>query len=658
MTNGGARAKTRYLSAGNQTPLALLSLLVAGLLGSCSGGSGGSTSGSVSTAIAVTLTPVNAAISTVETQQFTAAAEHGSNSAVTLKVDGITGGNALVGLISADGMYSPPPSAGTHVISATSVEAPSISATVTVTVALLRGVLTYHNDNARTGQNLRETLLTPANVRSATFGKLFSWTVDGYVYAEPLYVANVPIGGHLRNVLFVATQHDSVYAFDADAPLDAPLWHVSFIDAGNGVTTVPYQDTASPAGYAGPGPIVPGGCPDINPEIGITGTPVIDAAAGTLYVVAKTKEVSGGSVAYEYRLHALDITTGSARPGSGRPLRATVPGTTAPNDGHGQVLFRALRENQRAALLLTGNVISIAFGSYCDIAPYQGWVLAVDATTLDAIGAFNAVPNAPAGKGGIWHSGGGPAADGNGNVFVVTGDGPFDADTGGNDYGDSVLKLTNGLLSVVDSFTPYNQLSMAETDTDLASGGSLVLPDQPVGPPHLLLGAGKQGILYLLNRDDLGAFQAGSDSQIVQSLPGEVCGAGTCPIFGSPAYFDNRVFVASVHGHLSAYSLMNGVLASAEHSINTFRWPGATPVISANGTSNGIAWALETNGSGEAAVLHAYAASNVANEIYSSNDNSGRDNPGPAIKFSVPTVADGKVFVGAQFQVSVFGLLN
>ena len=642
MTTRGARPKTRYFLANHQTPLTILALLV--LLASCSGGSGDSTSESTSlsqgTAIVVTLTPADAVISTLETQQFTAAAEHGSNSAVTLKVDGIAGGNAQVGLISADGLYSPPRSAGTHAISATSVEASSISASATVRVALLRGVLTHHNDNARTGQNLEETLLTPANVRSTTFGKLFSWPVDGNVYAQPLYVADVPIGGQLHDVLFVATEHNSVYAFDVNDPLGAPLWHVSFIDTVNGITPVPYEDTASPPVYAGPGPVVPGGCADIGPEIGITGTPVIDAVAGTLYVVAKTKEQTGGSVAYEDRLHALDITTGNARPGSGRPLRATVLGTTAPSDGHGQVLFRSLLENQRAALLLSGNIISIAFGSYCDITPYQGWVLAVDATTLDAAGQFNSAPNAAAGKGGIWQSGGGPAADGSGNVFVVTGDGPFDADTGGNSYGDSVLRLTNGALAVADYFTPYNQQSMGETDSDLGSGGPLVLPDQSVGPPHLLLGVGKQGIVYLLDRDRLGAFQAGSDSQIVQSMPGEICGAGACPIFGGPAYFNDRVFVATVHGHLNAYSLLGGTLAPAEHSPNTFRWPGATPVISANGTSNAVVWALETNGAAEAAVLHAYSASDVANEIY-----------------SVPTVANGKVLVGSQFQVAVFGLL-
>ena len=291
-------------------------------------------------------------------------------------------------------------------------------------------VLTYHNDNARTGQNLQETLLTPANVNTTTFGKLFSYSVDGYVYAQPLYVSNVPVAGQLRNVVFVATEHNSVYAFDADNQAGAPLWRVSFIDPNNGITTVPYQDTASPPGYTGPGPVIPGGCADLTPEIGISGTPVIDRATGTLYVVAKTKEINGAAVAYEHRLHALDIATGVSRPGSGRALQASVPGTTSPNDGNGRVLFQSLRQNQRAALLLNNNIISIAFSSHCVIRPYQGWVLAYDAKTLNQLGAFNVVPNDPKGKGGIWHSGGGPAADASGNVFVMTGDGPFDPSPG------------------------------------------------------------------------------------------------------------------------------------------------------------------------------------------------------------------------------------
>lgn len=523
----------------------------------------------------------------------------------------------------------------------------------------LGGVYTYHNDNARTGQNLQETVLTPANVKNATFGKLFSYTVDGYVYAQPLYVSKVPIGGQLHNVVFVATEHNSVYAFDADNQGNSPLWHVSFIDPANGITTVPFEDTASPPDYTGPGPVLPGGCIDLTPEIGITGTPVIDKTTGTLYVVAKTKEKNSVTITYEHRLHALDITTGISRPGSGRALKASAPGTTTPNDGNGRVLFQSLRQNQRAALLLNNNVIYIAFSSHCVIRPYQGWLLAYDAKTLDLQGAFNVTPNALEGKGGIWHSGGGPAADTNGNIFVMTGDGPFDVASGGDSYSDSVLnlKLNNGSLTVSDYFTPFNQKELENANADMSAAGPLVLPDQSTGLPHLMVSLGKQGILYLLNRDNMGKFQEDSDSQIVQSFTWGLCGTGRCLIFGTPAYFENTIYMAAVGDKLRAYTLSNGKLSLSGQSTNIFRWPGASPVISANGSSDGIIWALETNGSGASAVLHAYSAANISTAIYTSNENTVRDNPGAAIKFSVPTVANGKVYVGSQYQVSVFGLL-
>jgi hypothetical protein len=602
------------------------------------------------------VTPATASISTIQKQQFTATVVNSTNPAVTWKVDDVQGGNATVGTISAAGLYTPSPLEATHSVTATSVADPTKSASASVTVKFLSGVLTYHNDNARTGQNLQETVLTPGNVNTATFGKLFSFPVDGFVYAQPLYVSNVPIDGQLRNVVFVATEHNSVYAFDADRT-NAPLWHASFIDPASGVTTVPFEDTASPPGYTGPGPVIPGGCGDLTPEIGITGTPVIDPATGTLYVVAKTKERNGANVAYEHRLHALDITTGTSRPGSGRALQASVPGTTSPNDGNGRVLFQSLRQNQRAALLLNDGVVSVAFSSHCIILPYQGWVLAYDAKTLDPLGAFSVVPNDPKGKGGIWHSGGGPAADAGGNVFVMTGDGPFDAASGGNSYSDSVLKLTNGSLTVSDYFTPFNQLELEAADADMSSGGPLLLPDQPVGPPHLMVSAGKQGVVYLLNRDNMGGFQAGSDSQIVQSFGS--CETGSCSMRSTPAYFNNRVYTVAATDRLKAYSLVDGRLSLplSAQSANTFRWPGATPAISADGSTNGIVWALETNGSGAPAVLRAYPAATVSTELYNSTQNSARDDPGPAVKFAVPTIANGKVYVGTQGQLSVFGLL-
>lgn len=580
--------------------------------------------------IMVTLTPATASITTIQAQQFTATVTNSTNSTVTWTVDGVQGGNASVGVISTGGMYTPPTGEATHSIAAISVEDPSKSSRVDITVMFLRGVLTYHNDNARSGQNLRETVLTPSNVNAATFGKIFSFPVDGSVYAQPLYVANVPIAGQLHNVVFVATEHNSVYAFDADNKTSTPIWQTSFITPANGITSVPSSDTH---------------CDDINPEIGITSTPVIDPVTGTLYIVAMTKE----NGAYAHRIHALDITTGAEKLGSGMKIQASVPGAAAPNDGKGRLIFTSLLENQRTALLLNNNVIYFATGSFCDLGDHHGWMFAYDSKTLNLVSAFSTTPNGT--EGGIWQSGGGPAADANGNVYIITGDGTFDAAAGGKNYGNTFLKFSAALLTVADYFTPYNQATLAAVNADLGSGGALLLPDQSTGPNHLLVSAGKQGTIYLLNRDNMGKFQAANDSQIVQSIPGPYS------LFGTPAYYKNTVYMAAAGDSLRAYTLNNGQLSLAKQSTSVFRWPGATAVISANESTNGIVWALETNGSGAPAILHAYTATDVSYELYNSNQNTVRDYPGPAIKFAVPTTANGKVYVGAQGQLSVFGLL-
>lgn len=505
------------------------------------------------------------------------------------------------------------------------------------------GTFTYHNDNSRTGQYLQETLLTPANVNSMEFGKLASFAVDGYIYAQPLYVANVNIGGRLRNVVFVATEHDSVYAFDADgADGAAPLWHTSFLSAG--VTTVSSSDVS---------------CGDLVPEIGITSTPVIDPATGTLYVVAKTQE-SGN---YFLRLHALDIVTG-AETMSARTIDPTFPGTATPNDGNNHVTFDAQWAHQRAALLLDHGVIYVASASHCDNSDYHGWVEAYDAGTLNLVGAFNATPDGT--LGGIWHSGGGPSADASGNVYVITGNGTFDADTGGPNYGDSFLKLAGGTLAVSDYFTPYNQAALEAADLDLGSGPALLLPDQSVTPTHLLVSAGKEGTIYLLNRDDMGQFDpdtGSKDSQIVQRVPSALGGG----LFGAPAYYAGKVYFAPAGDTLKAFDLVNGLFdpaaapAPSAQAPTSFGFPGASPAISANGsdTSTAIVWALQTDqyGTNGPAVLHAYSALSVATELYNSSENLPRDDPGPAVKFTVPTVANGKVYVGTQTQLSVFGLL-
>ena len=345
-------------------------------------------------------------------------------------------------------------------------------------------VTTYHNDNTRAGQNLQETILAPANVNADNFGKLFSMPVDGQVCAQPLYLSGLNIPGKgVRNVVFIATQHDSVYAFDADdANQTAPLWKASLIPPGG--STVAWYLT-----YTG----------DIQPEIGITGTPVIDPALGTLYVVAKTQE----GTQFAQRLHALDVRTGAERPNSPVTIFGSVAGIGVGNDGAGNVPFNPLIQNQRPALLLSNGVVYIAWAAHGDIGPYHGWIMGYDAATLQQTAIFNTSPNAltdpnrflgiDAGC-GIWQSGCGPAADADGNLYAVTGNGAFDAFLGGNSYGDSLLKLTpNGAaINVADYFTPYNQGYLDSVDADLGSGGLILLPDQNSVTPHLLVHAGKK----------------------------------------------------------------------------------------------------------------------------------------------------------------------
>ncbi|MBU6399983.1 MAG: chitobiase/beta-hexosaminidase C-terminal domain-containing protein, partial [Verrucomicrobia bacterium] len=510
-------------------------------------------------------------------------------------------------------------------------------------------VLTQHNNVARTGLNDQETILTPANVNPNSFGKLFSYPVDGYVCAQPLYVPSVAVlnrGTH--NVLFIATEHDSVYAFDADSNIDtnaSPLWHVSFINPSAGITTVPNGDVGSS---------------DIVPEIGITSTPVIDPGSGTLYVEVKTKEPG---LVYRHRLHALDITSGAERPGSPALISATVTGTGDGNNGAGQIPFNSLRQMNRPGLLLLNGVIYLAYASHGDNGPYHGWVFAYDAQSFQQVGVYNTTRYDSPSLGGIWQSGDGPAADPAGNLYVETGNGAFNTAHGTLDIcslGDSFIKLstTNG-LHVADYFTPYNQASLNNGDVDLGSGGPVVLPDSvgSAAHPHLLVGCGKQGRVYLLDRDNLGHFNSTSDSQIVQELN---IVNGT---WSAPAYFNDQIYYQGAGDVLKAFQFSNGLLVSTptSRSSTAFGFPGATPSISANGISNGIVWVLQNdgyNGSPQSTpqVLHAYNATNLAVQLYASSMAGVRDQLGGAVKFTVPTIANGKVYVGSQYQVSAFGL--
>jgi chitodextrinase len=590
-----------------------------------------SLSGAGVTSSSLTVTPRVVALTFTRTQQFTA-----SSSSVTWSVDGVPGGSSSSGTITGSGVYTPPASIGVHTITATLADG-SQSASATAYITNYAGSFTHHNDNFRTGQNLNETVLTLANVSPTRFGKLFSYALDGIAYASPLYVANVDIPGQgFHNVVYVATEHNSVYAFDADGLSANALWKVSFLT--NGATTVPAADT--------------GECCDIAPEIGITGTPVIDPSSGTLYVVAKTKE----SGTYVQRLHALDIATGAEKFGGPVVIQASVPGTGSGSQG-GRVPFDALHENQRPALLLSNGVVYIAFAGHGDVPPYHGWVLGYNALTLQQVMAFNATPNASGA--GIWMGGGGPAADANGNIYFITANGGFDVNTGGIDYGDTFVKISPS-GSVLDYFTPHDQRTMDTNNLDLASGGPMLLPDQPGPNPHLMVGAGKTGTIYVINRDNMGHYNSTNDGQIVQSLvnifPNGTPEPGNDSI---PVYFNGTVYFSPINDKIQAFQVTDGLLSTTptSRSSTVYAFPGGGISVSANGSSDGILWAVERPSVSSAGVLHAYDASNLGVELYNSNMAGTRDVLDVAAKFNVPLVANGKVFVASNGRLTVYGLL-
>jgi len=579
-----------------------------------------------------------------QTQQFS-----GGSGNVTWLVDSIEGGSTTSGTITTSGLYTPPNNIGTHTVTALTS---SQSANATVYVTNYPGTFTRDVDNLRTGLNSRETVLTPANVNASQFGKLFSYSIDGVSDASPLYVPNVNIPGKgLRNVVYVATEHDSVYAFDADGSQSSPLWHVSFINPANGITTVPPNDT--------------GECCDISPEIGITGSPVIDGSTNTLFVVAKTKEVSGGNATYVHRLHALDITTGSEKLGGPVVISGSVVGNGDGSSG-GRVPFLSLRENQRAALLLSNGVVYVAFAGHGDQPPYHGWLFGYSASTLQQVMVHNTTPNGAGG--GVWQSGDGLATDTTGNIFFVSGNGDFNANRfGGRNYGDSFVKLDpNG--NVLDYFTPHDQATMQAGDLDLGSGGTILLPDQSGPHPHLAISAGKNGSIYVVDRDNMGHYRSSDDSQIVQVLvntfPG---GTFTTGNFKAPVYWNGYLYFSADADYLKSFQVVNGLLSTTPTSQSTFvvNYPGATLSTSSNGNTNAILWAVQRvdydplgGGVRDIGSLHAFDATNLANELYNSNQSAGgRDSLDYTAKWAAPLVANGKVFVASNSRLTVFGLL-
>lgn len=526
-------------------------------------------------------------------------------------------------------------------------------------------VWTYHNDNQRTGLNARETILNLANVNSNRFGKLFAYTVDGDVYAQPLYVPNVTIagrGGH--NTVFVATEHNTVYALDADSAGAAGgmLWKTNLGPAA--VTTIPGVFTNRNFGTR------EGAFVGIMPEIGITGTPVIDTNSGTLYVDAFTGEIGGGVTNYFHRLHALNLTNGTEQPFSPVVVSASVAGTGV-DSSNGVVTFNPKQHIQRCALTLAGGIVYLAYAGYADTDPYHGWIIGFNATNLAPLTnyVFNTTPNSTiaafgphAGEGGIWMAGGGLAVDENTNLYFAVGNGSFNVTnhSGNTEYGNSFMKLstTNG-LAVADYFTPWNQSLLQDKDLDLGSGGLLLLPDQPGRFPHELLGAGKQGEIYMLNRDQFTIGDNHFDATNVHDFVAQTNLGKIANSFDTPAYFNGRIYYAGGNDYLKAIALTNGLLAGKGVLTNRtrkFATHGATPSVSANGVKSGIVWALAM---GTTQVLVACNATNFKAELYNSLPPKGsKDKPPAGNKFAVPTVADGKVFAGGVKTVTVFGLLG
>lgn len=505
-------------------------------------------------------------------------------------------------------------------------------------LAFSQDVLTYHNNSARTGLNSGETTLTLSNVNSASFGRLFTLTVDGRVDAEPLYLSAVPIpGSGTHNLLIVATEHDSVYAFDADA--GSLIWHISTLESG--------ETTSDDRG-----------CSQVSPEIGITSTPAIQRPTGSngvIYAVAMSKDSSGN---YHQRLHALNAPTGAERYKSPVEITAKFPGT-GDNTSGGDVVFDPAQYKERSALLITGGVVYLAWSSHCDIRPYTGWIMAYNPTSLAQESVINVTPNGD--EGAIWGSGGGLTSDNLGNIFFLDANGIFDTTLNSNgfpssgDYGNAFIRLTTtgGSLAVADYFEMDNGTQESDGDVDLGSGGAILLwiKDASGNTWELAAGAGKDGNLYIVNRNNMGKFNSGSN-KIYQEVSGALPGG----IWSSPAYSGNKLYFGPVGQPILAFQFKNAKLLTTPvaKTSNAFGYPGATPSISSNNGENAIVWAVENI---SPAVLHAYNATNLQ-ELYNTNQAAdSRDHFGAGNKFITPMIANGKVYVGTTNGVGVFGLL-
>ena len=528
------------------------------------------------------------------------------------------------------------------IVSDSSGSDPSSIATLTVNPSATHSgidVITYHFDNLRTGQNVNEMTLTPANVRQATFGKLGEFPVDGLVDAQPLLLSGLAIPGKgNKNVLYAVTEHDSIYAFDADS-----------ISSTGG--TVLWQTTALLSAETTSDDR---GCAQVTPEIGITSTPVIDRSRNAIYLIAMSKDGQGN---YYQRLHALDLTTGKERFGGPATIQATYPGT-GQNSSNGKLVFDPKQYKERPGLLQIGGTIYTMWSSHCDFRPYTSWIMAYSADTLAQVSVLNLVPNGS--DGAIWMAGAAPAADARGNIYTILGNGDFDTTLNAQGFpsnsncGNCYVKITSTLpLTLLDYFTPLNTVSESNGDVDFGSGGPLLLPDIVDGTGktrHLAIGSGKDANIYVLDRDNMGRFNGGADN-IYQLITGQLSGG----VYSKPGYFNGTVYYGAVNDTIKAFPVTNGLLATSpsSHSAHSFAYPGATPSISASGTANGIVWVVENV---SPAVLHAYDATNLSNEFYNSSQAANGRDQFSSNKFIAPMIANGRVYVGTSRSVAVFGL--
>ncbi|HEY6927400.1 MAG TPA: hypothetical protein VI653_28250 [Steroidobacteraceae bacterium] len=622
-------------------------LALTAVVSGCSHGGSNSSAGNLTTGISIE--PRRAALTIG--QQISLTATTNDSAGVRWSVTPSSG--SLDAQTSRDGQtihFTAPNTAGVFTVKATGITDSTQSSSVVIGVTDLAGVYTYHNNLGRTGFNDREYALTTSNVNTDSFGKLFSCFVDGAIYTQPLWVANLKIGGRSHNVIFVGTTHDSLYAFDADSAPCSELWRVNLIDTAHGET-----GGEKPV----PGNVVGKGDGDLVPEIGITGTPVIDPTKGILYVVSKSMS-SAGTIFYQ-RLHAIDLATGAERAGSPITITATFPGT---GDHGSQVAFNARQEHQRAALALVNGVVYIAWGSHEDRSPFFGWIMGYtyNGATFSQAYVLNTGPNTH--EAGIWMSGAAPAADANNDLYVITGNGGFDAlrtSPPNTDYGNSLLKLSSN-LQILQYFTPSAQEYNNATNNDFGAGGAAVLTDLPEGSPltHIAIAGGKDGNLFVVNRDALGGFGDGKAwQQLSIGAEGDMNENTPGVIFSVPVLWNNYLYIAGARGPLKAFRLdpataKLSLASTATVPAKGFGYPGSTPALSSQGTANGIVWILDNGqyctpaspGCGPS-VLHAYDATNVGTELWNSSKVSA-DTAGHAVKFTVPTIANGKVYVGTR----------